>query len=1047
MGAISTSASGALTGDGLLHVGLAGQTGTSDIVGANTGLSADLVFRNGHTTTIHDPDGLGTGTFTLEEGSDLVLDFTSSTAFDNTLSGSGTLHVGAEGDSAQNANVVIAGANGGFDGTIVIENASQLSATSDTNVDDILGKGVIAFDTAGAGLALAQASGDIWLDNALSGAGVVSVSGGASGQRFGFETADWNGNTFAGTLNLSGLTMAVGGANESSSGAYFAYENAQHLASANVSLENNAVVEIASGNQNIDTFNGLSVGTGSQLVFKGAFGLGDRAEQSQLVLNGALTLDSGANIVVDFGATGSDGSFAGNVLESELLATDEGLEVLVDADEAIGDLDGVLLNGSSGSGTATQAIYDASGAEQVATGEYDYRLAVGTDNTQLGVGYTLTDVHIHDGQTLTLSESGTFAAAIHDSGTGTGNLSIAEGGDITLTAQNDYAGRTTVAGSLTAAAGALGQTEWLHVSGTYENAGSNTVGGLTVESGASLVLDNRTTLTIDHDDAVESGSSVAGTVTGAGGLDLVNGQLVVDAGVKDSGFSGNITLGSAAELHLNSAGLGTGTISLTSDASGASLINLDRDETTTLTNNISGGGIIRVDLGDSVNLFGFADDQAADAFTGSLQLVEGTFDFTEDGASMTQASLVTDTGSIVIVNDAANTADRTLAGLTLGGGIVDFGTMNADGTGHITTGQFANTSTTDNTTTIRVNLGELDEGTGASVFDTGTSVVLVNGYSGTVGTDNLVLDSTDGNGVNVVQTVSQNGVARANLHYADGTLVSDEGTLSAQWGLSVIELIDTTEGFTIDASGETGQSGAITALISGAGNVIFEAGHITIGNEDSRDENTYTGTTTVHDAVLTLAKNEALGDTSDLVVGDGDGRVEFGSTQQTFGAMHVTNENGFTMTGGVITLTGGESLISAVNRDVSGEIVLSGTGVTLELNDAEAVGSAAITMEETGNSLILDGIGSSGRYDVFDNLVSGGTVVVSQGEDATDDSWVEFTNNGNQFALLQVEEGGHVRVQSMQNAANALGGAGLELASGGYAVSCHLNMNKSDKFV
>lgn len=416
-----------------------------------------------------------------------------------------------------------------------------------------------------------------------------------------------------------------------------------------------------------------------------------------------------------------------------------------------------------------------------------------------------------------------------------------------------------------------------------------------------------------------------------------------------------------------------------------------------------------------------------------MQLVEGTFDFTEDGASMTQASLVTDAGSIVIVNDAANTADRTLAGLTLGGGIVDFGTMNADGTGHITTGQFANTSTTDNTTTIRVNLGELDEGTGASVFDTGTSVVLVNGYSGTVGTDNLVLDSTDGNGVNVVQTVSQNGVDQANLHYADGTLVSDGGTLSAQWGLSVIELIDTTEGFTIDASGETGKSGAITALISGAGNVIFEAGHITIGNEDSQDENTYTGTTTVHDAVLTLAKNEALGDTSDLVVGDGDGRVEFGSTKQTFGAMHVTNENGFTMTGGVITLTAGESLISAVNRDVSGEIVLSGTGVTLELNDAEAVGSAAITMEETGNSLILDGIGSSGRYDVFDNLVSGGTVVVSQGEDATDDSWVEFTNNGNQFVLLQVEEGGHVRVQSMQNASNALGGAGIALASGGYA--------------
>ena len=908
VGSLDLDVADALTGDGLLYVGLAGQTGTSDVAGTNTGLSADLVFRNGHTTTIHDPDGLGSGIFTLEEGSDLVLDFSSTTAFDNTLSGSGTLHVGAEGDSAQNANVVIAGSNGDFDGTIVIENASQLSATSDTNVDDILGTGVIAFDTAGAGLALTQASGDIWLDNALSGAGVVSVSGGASGQRFGFETADWNGNAFAGTLNLSGLTMTVGGANESGSSAYFAYENAQHLASANVSLENSAVIEIASGNQTIDTFNGLSVGSGSQLVFEGGFGLGDRAGQSQLVLDGALTLSSGANIVVDFGAAGSDGSFAGNVLESQLLANDTGLEVLVDAGEAIGNLDGVLLNGSSESGTATQAIYETSGTEQVATGEYDYRLAVGADNTQLGIDYTLTDVHIHDQQTLTLSESGTFAAAIHDSGTGTGILSIAENGDITLTAQNDYAGRTTVAGSLTAAAGALGQTEWLHVSGTgtYENEGSNTVGGLTLDSGASLVLDKGTTLTIDHDDAVESGSSVAGALHGSGAIALVDGELAVDAN-EDSDWSGKISLGSLgdstlAQLTLNGVdALANGSIVFeTRD----SVVNINDSGNQTFTTDVSGFGTINVDLDGGAFTFGTAQNNLAQG--SNLNIVDAAYHLTEDNetsfnTSLAQNILITLGADGRLVNDG--TADKNVYGLSLTqGGTLDLGVIDSQNGQLVLSGEeFSGSGRVDlssdsgNATTVIFTNGEQGDvsETGDRYVDNNAQQLLAGGglfdltimegvtdlyeggtqVTGDKQLSGLQTDSSfSGSSENLYQDADKDGTQDelvAVLHRAgNGNFFYDADTDSIymQYGIRLIDLQreQSGEGLSLNAVGLSGNAGTLSAQITGSGNIIFDGGVITVSGAEGND---YTGTTYVSSgATAILAKDDAFGRTELLDV-------------------------------------------------------------------------------------------------------------------------------------------------------------------------------------
>ena len=144
-----------------------------------------------------------------------------------------------------------------------------------------------------------------------------------------------------------------------------------------------------------------------------------------------------------------------------------------------------------------------------------------------------------------------------------------------------------------------------------------------------------------------------------------------------------------------------------------------------------------------------------------------------------------------------------------------------------------------------------------------------------------------------VQQVTQSGrhadgSATAELTYSNGHLVGNTDGISASWTLSQINLLSGNgEGFLINASGESGQSGTVSALITGDGNIEFAGGTITLNHAN----NTYTGNTYVTNGKLELAADEALGDSA-LHEVTGSGTVTVGSTAQSIATISVAGEHG-----------------------------------------------------------------------------------------------------------------------------------------------------------
>lgn len=219
-----------------------------------------------------------------------------------------------------------------------------------------------------------------------------------------------------------------------------------------------------------------------------------------------------------------------------------------------------------GNGKATQEI--KSTTEQVATGYYDFDLALGDSGTDLGVSYDLTRIDISGGKTLTLYETGILDAQL-TSESGAGNLTIAAGGDITLAnatagALNSYTGVTNVLGKLTASDNNLGNTAELLIGtdGHYVNEGYNKVGRL--DADGQLELGTGHTLEITQ--GASGTSSIAGTLMGGGDLSFAAGDLIVTGTTTPLGYVGTVYVGSAnsdAVLTISGAGaLGTGLIVL-----------------------------------------------------------------------------------------------------------------------------------------------------------------------------------------------------------------------------------------------------------------------------------------------------------------------------------------------------------------------------------------------------------------------------------------------------------------------------------------------------
>lgn len=1032
LGSINVGSSGSITGAGSVTLGIAGyDEKSSTILGEHSGFTADVTLANGHTLTLNDTIGIGSsGTIKLESGTGLVINDEAGGNFTKTVSGADSAEILLSGKAigifADNSNYL-----GNWtltDGTTVSVNGS-----GNVGVDAILGAGgTVALGNTGA-LTLSQDSGSISVDNVFAGAGELVVTG-TEGQTFDFSRK-WSGaeaSGFTGTLSLNGgIQTTVGGLDDSSG-----VNNAANLAYADFNLGSASTLNVALQDSIVDTFDVLNV-SGGTISFAGEFGLGATTEELGRLQVGSLS--GSGNIALTI--PDANDTVDQTIKQNDLLTIDDvsHFQALITAETGTVSESGWTLNGNtttSGSGLR-QAVRNAGDTETVAHAIYDYALATGKVNSEsdsLGIEYTLKTVDIVDNMTLKLSDSGSLSAVITDS-SGAGTLLIK--GQIELTGQNEYESVTRVSGpnaSLTVEQSGLGNTTALLLEGNvaFINEGTNSVGYLNA-SGSNIKLNEALTLTGGNVSEI-----VGGTISGTHALNVQKNQLQVSGNINAKDFSGDVNLGdgnSGAILELDGvAGIGTGSVNF---VTGTSSVYVKGTTGTSLTNTYSGGGKIAVNLGGSTNVFDFSVTQAKNgasgSFTGELVLEKAGYHLYDDEGELASATLVTSGGGYVTVNAGSDIANHKVDGLSLYGGTLDFGLMTEGSeSGQIVVGSdgFA---TNASKTVVKVALGENNNATGSDVFDLNSdlSVLLIKGFNAS-GRD---LDSLDFSGsAEVDQLVKQSGryadgSATAELTYSSGHLVGDESGISAAWDLSKINLLaGNEEGFRIDASAETGQSGTISALITGEGSIEFAGGTITLNHAN----NTYTGNTYVTDGKLELDADEALGDSALLAV-TGSGAVSVGETDQSIGSISVAGENGLSMDAdGSLTLTSGASTISSANNGVSGTVALSGKGTTLTIQNASGVGGDDTTISlGDDTSVIFAGAGftNAASYADINNVLAGsGTVQIGDGSEST---YLELHNTNNAFGKLLVTGGATVLVNGLNDAHNALGDADVDVQSGG----------------
>lgn len=935
VGSKEDEASNALSGSGTLTLGT-GQTGASHIWGSNS-FTGTIQLAANHNLAINSIAGIGgNATVGFGDNSVLTIDGATGGTFTTHLSGAGTVAVA-------NSTFNVSGDNTAFTGTWQLGSSGSIgvAGTSDA-INQALGSGAtLSFSSGSLSLKLAAGESALTIDEVLLGAGSLVVKG-TTGQTFGLSSS---GSGFAGTLSLDGIGMTVGGAADS-----IGANNAQAFADADLNLSNNALLTVASGST-VDVFDTVTVGDSARfdlgsLGFSAANGSGSAAAGTTLLQIDELVSSNGSSGTIILQAPGANRDILGAVNQDSLIRG--GVDVFQSLIATNNEIDqsvlGSFVLSGLGNGQLTQNIQ--SGGSDVATGYYDYKLAIGDGGTDLGVDYDLTQVDIHSGQTLTLSESGDFDALL-TSTSGAGHLTIASGGNIKLgNSGNSFSGDTTVdaGGALSAESGAISQSDVLTVSGAFANLGANTVKQLSVGASGSLTLD--ADLSISHNGHADS-AVIAGEINGSGGLVLNSGRLVV---TENSGtdYTGAVGLKAGTVLELNGAdALGAGRVNFAD--TGDSKLEIKDSGNTSFVNALNGTGTITVSLSGTDNNFTFGSDQSGFETGSTLVLNDATFDLTasQDNYNDDVAEklvIQVEQGSTLVHDGKEN---KTVAGLALNGGTVDLGELNGehgqislDGGKLVISG--SNNIILDSQAQVSES-GDRNIGNGQDLLSGGifnldifTDVGALDGYVSDDGyVSGLVVDSSfSGTSENLLQNADDDVELEhvANMKRDSGSFHYSGGTVYLEYSLKEIELLHKVdnEGLLIDASGMTAGSGSLTARVTGEGNLKLH-GNISVGGtgSDPSSFNSYTGKTYIlQGSTVEAVQDSAFGTTKELNVASG-ATVTFGANiDQTVGALAGTGtlqlgsgskfelENYLEVAGdeGSVLVSSGSSMITITNE-------------------------------------------------------------------------------------------------------------------------------------
>ena len=1060
------------TGDSAsLQIGTAEKTSVT-VNGPSESYSGITSVEKGSTLELKDVHALGgkdAGDIRLSDNSlvkvsNVVDDQTDPVDFNNKVTGEGALTVvsgkvelvaendftGAitvgEGDTAANVTANDNGAGKIGLGDIIVNTGSSLKLTNNDAWD--LASGWIS-DTAGT-------VSDV--SRYLSGQGRLEVIKNRDFQDgFNFKTDQWN--KFRGTLALQniGISLQKGNVNQTA------------LSGATLEVGNKAIANLL-GTESI-SIGGLSVVGSGTLDFSNTENvLGDRYAQNLIESASGFdfTQEDGGRVIVNL-----SGQIDGNDLIEEidtkvpLLDQDNQNHVLHylglgNVKGKASNLDLVVENNS----VLQDATYQFDIAQKVGTDTADtvvahgfYGLGLGSDDQGFGVSYGLQKVEILDGNTLTLyaGKDNELSAQVTEeaSQNGGGNLTIAQGQAIRLTNNsNEFSGVLTLEGksTLTIKSGALGQTDLgkhvtqtivsngatLNVGDTNTQGVTQTIGGLNVQDGGTLSLNNGAQLTLDQN----SNHQIAGVIKGdekstlvlAQGKDAYNrNELHVTA---DSGeFKGLTQVGKFATLVLNEVkGLGTGLIKLVSDFSN---LEMTSDTDWTMQNVIQGSGEVHF-TGTGTNAkpqFDFKSVASDDNFSGTLFLDNAALTLASDGAGKVNAEELANasinlTNSYLELRDKGNDAyaikDALLSNSTIVLDGVNWDTATSNGWLSV------DNLTLDGKTTLNFKKADVLATSGKNLLeqDDGFAVKVVQSKNSvTTGQDtSFVLTLGD-----ETKEYSTGELFKANIFSLEtGTDIVAEGTYqltgittqnNQEKGLFVSsELLnlDLKEDKTLilrPAQDAQGTARELKASLQGNGDILVQ-GDVALTNDGKNPDylTTFTGKTTVDAGYqLTLATDWSLGQSNShtslidltrsaakLIVSNDTQQAAGNVSIDNGGSVELKENSTLTLDGvGQLTgemktagaLTGNGTLIVEGNgtklvidlanisftgaAEIGSDMTSSETPATIVLNEQDALGSSTITLNTDG---VLELNNFAGT---FDNQFTGsGELLVRGGADA-----------------------------------------------------------------
>ena len=666
----------------------------------------------------------------------------------------------------------------------------------------------------------------------------------------------------------------------------------------------------------------------------------------------------------------------------------------------------LIVSGGQAIGDASAVTVSSGAVFQVATNE--------TVGSLAGEGSVLL------GGTLTAggdNTSTTFAGVA----SGSGGLTKAGLGALTLSGANGYTGATVVGGGVLAlgASGVIADASDLVVAtgatfalGGFDEAVNTAVIGGTVSgtggtlSAASYLLNGATVtgnlgagaLTQAGGVSTLSGTAAAGTVVVTGGtLALGAGERLADTAAVSVASGAILDLGmftdTVGSLALNGSLNGSGTLTaasytLTGGIANANLgagVLTNAGGTSTL-NGTSGATTVSVNAG---SLALGAADRLVDA--GAVSVASGAIldlgMFTDTVGSLALNGSLNGSGTLTATSYTLNAAS---VNANLGAGVL----TNAGGTSTL--------NGTSGATTVNVNAGTLALGAANRLADAGAvsvtsgAILDLKTFSDTVAT--LALGgSLNGSGTLTAASYALNG-GTANANLGAGTLTQTGGTSTLN-----------------GTAGATTVSVNAGSLALGAANRLADAGAVSVASGAILDLKTFS------DTVATLALNGTLNGSGTLTAASY--MLNGGTANANLGAGVLTNAGGTSTLNGTsgattVNVNAGTLALGAADRLADTSAVSVASGAVLDLK----------TFSDTVATLALGGsLNGSGTLTAATYALNGGTANANLGAGTLTNAGGTSTLNGTAGATTVNVNAGTLTL----GAANRLADAGaVSVASG-----------------